>query len=169
MKLYVLLFIVFVLNLSSKEIVALLKGIESNHKIHMQYKNKSFMCKPYGIESVSELVYRTDVNSSCKKHLLNFRRADPKEKHFAQMTLHVQQQYSVEGIESLCLLHLSSSHSFSEALLEEGYARIPLSIKYKNILLEDRFQRALKRAKSTKAGMWSDVNVVNCFLVVPKE
>jgi Staphylococcal nuclease homologue len=168
MKIQVLLFIVFVLNALSAEIVALVKGIETNHKIHMVYKNQPFICKPYGIESISELILRTDVKSTCMKHLTNFRRSNPKEKYFTQMTLHVQQQYTVEGIGSLCLLHLSSGHSLSEALIEEGYARIPFALKYENFLLEDRFERALQRAKNTKAGMWSDINVRNCFLVTPK-
>lgn len=168
MKIHVLLFIVFISNAFCIEILALLKGVENNHKIHMVYKNKPFICKSYGIESISELVLRTDLNSTCMKHLTNFRRANPKEKYFAQMVLNVQQQYTVEGIGPLCLLHLSSGHSLSEALIEEGYGRIPLALKYENFLLEDRFKRALQRAKNTKAGMWSDINVRNCFLVTPK-
>ncbi|PHR55620.1 MAG: hypothetical protein COA44_10250 [Arcobacter sp.] len=168
MKIQVFLFIVFTSNLFCAEIVAMLKGIENNHKIHMMYKNQPFICKSYGIESISELVIRTDVNSTCVKHLKSFRRSHPKEKYFAQNILHVQQQYTVEAIGSLCLLHLSSGHSLSEALIEEGYARIPFTLRYEDFLLEDRFKRALQRAKSTKAGMWSDANVRNCFLVVPK-
>jgi len=168
MKIQVLLFIIFVSNVFCGEIVALLKGVENNFKLHMVYQNKPFVCKAYGIESISELVLRTDVNSSCMKHLKNFRRVHPQEEYFAQSALHVQQQYTVEGIGSLCLLHLSSGHSLSEALIEEGYARIPLALKYENFLLEDRFKRALKRAKYSKAGMWSDINVKNCFLIAPK-
>jgi len=165
----VLLFIVFVLNLYSKELVALLKGVESNHILHMSYKQSPFVCKPYGIESVSQLLERTDVNSSCKEYLNEFRREHPQEKFFAQMHLHIQQQYSVKGLGDLCLLHLSSGSSYSEALLEEGYARIPIGITYESFILNHRFQRALLRAKSAKTGMWSDVNVINCFLLPPKE
>jgi len=168
MKTLVLLFIVFVLNVCSQEIVALLKAVENNHKLHMVYNNQPFVCTPYGIESVSQLVLRTDVNSTCMKHLENFRQVFPKEKYFVQMTLHVQQQYTVEGIGSLCLLHLSSEHSLSEALVEEGYARIPFFLEYDDVILEDRFKKALKRAQKAKAGIWSDINIENCFLIPPK-
>jgi len=168
MKAYVLLFIIFISNLFSQEIVALLKGVENNHKLHMVYKNQPFICKPYGIESISELIISVDVNSTCKRHLINFRQSHPKEKYFAQMTLHAQQQYSVEGMKSSCLIYLSSAHTLSEALIEEGYARIPFSLVYDDFLLESRFKKALKRAKLRKVGMWSDTNVINCFLVAPK-
>ena len=169
MKLSMLLFIVFVMNLDAKELVALLKGVENNHILHMSYKQTPFVCKPYGIESISQLVERTDVNSSCMGYLNEFRREHPQEKFFAQIHLYVEQQYSVEGLDNLCLLHLSSGSSYSEILLEEGFARIPIGIKYENFILNHRFQRALLRAKSTKAGMWADVNIRNCFLLPPKE
>ena len=111
----------------------------------------------------------TDVNSSCKKHLNNFRLSNPKEKYFVQMSLHVRQQYTIEAMGSLCLLKLSNDYSLSEALIEEGYARIPLFLKYENPLLEYKFKKALQRAKHMKSGMWSDFKVKNCFLLTPKK
>jgi len=163
-KVYGLLCIVFIASLESKSIVALLKGVENNHTLHMIYKNQAFICKPYGVETVSELVLRTDVNSSCMGYLLDFRLSHPKEMFFAEYSLHVQQQYSTEGISGLCLLHLSSGHSYSEALLEKGYARVPVGKSYEDEVLRYRFNQAVLRAKNTKAGLWSDVNVENCFL-----
>jgi len=168
MKIQVLLFIVFVSNLFSFDMLALVRSVENNHKIHMVYMNKPFLCKPYGVESIGELMLRTDVNATCMKHLTNFRLSNPKERYFVQTRLHVQQQYSVEGRGSSCLLLLSSEYSLSEALIEEGYARIPFTLIYDDFLLEHRFLKALKRAKIKKAGIWSDENVVNCFLVAPK-
>ena len=167
-KLQILLFIVFTWNLHAKDVLALVKGVDNNHIIHMVYKQAPFVCKPYGVESISQLVLRTDVNSSCMGYLNEFRRAHPQEKSFAQTSLHIEQQYSVEGLEKSCLLHLSSGSSYSEVLLEEGYARMPIGIKYDDVILEYRFKRALLRGKSSKAGMWSDVNVINCFLLPPK-
>jgi len=159
-----LLFIVFMMNLKAESVLALLKGIENNHTLHMTYKMHAFICKPYGVETVSELLQRTDVNSSCMGYLLDFRMSDPKEKSFAHSLLHIQQQYSVEGISDLCLLHLSSGNSYSEALLEKGYARIPPAQLFEDEILRYRFKQAVKRAKVTKAGLWSDVNAKNCFL-----
>ncbi len=135
----------------------------------MKYKQKAFVCKPYGIESVSELVQRTDVNSSCMQYLKEFRRADPKEKFFAALSLHVEQQYSVEGMEDSCLLHLSSGYSYSEALLENGYARIEPGQRYEDPLLRYRFKQAVESAKKNKSGIWSDVNVRHCFLMQEEE
>ena len=160
----VLLFIVFVLNVNAQSIVALLKGIENNHELHMVYNQKAFVCKPYGVESVSELILRIDANSTCITHLDAFRRNHPYEKFFAQMSLYVQQQYSVEGKGDRCLLYLSNEGTYSEALLEKGYARIPLGLQYDDIIMKYRFKKALQRAKSKKLGIWSDVNVRNCFL-----
>jgi len=164
-KLYSLLFIVFAGNLEAENVVALLHSVEDNHTLHMGYRQQRFICKPYGVETVSELILRFDVNSSCRDHLKNFRRSNPKEEFYAAASLHVQQQYSVEGIESLCLLHLSSGHTYSEALLEKGYARMPRGKIYKDVILKYRFKNAVQRAKNTKAGIWSDLNVRNCFLI----
>lgn len=168
-KIKLLLFIIFITNLHSETIVALLKGVENNHRLHMVHNQTPFLCKPYGVESISELIYRTDVNSTCMKHLDEFRKAHPYERHFAQSNLHVQQQYSVAGIKGLCLLSLSNQYSYSEALLEAGFGRIPIAMQYADVLLNHRFQRAVQRAKKNKAGMWSDINIQNCFLVTPKE
>ena len=101
-------------------------------------------------------------------YLQDFRKSYPKERFFAQMSLHVQQQYSVEAIDGKCLLYLSSGHTYSEAILEAGYANIPIGLKNDNSLLEQRLKKALQRAKNTKSGIWTDVNVRNCFLVTPK-
>lgn len=168
-KIFTLLFVMFVTLLDAENLLGLLKGIENNHTLHMTYGQKPFICKPYGVETVSQLIQRTDVNSTCMKYLVEYRRAEPKEKFYAQELLYVQQQYSVEGIDGLCLLNLSSNYSYSEALLENGYGRIPLTIKYENPVLNERFKRAVQRAKNTKAGIWSDANVRECFLIEKKK
>jgi hypothetical protein len=168
MKIQFLIFIVLVWSLDAKSIVALLKSVEDNDNLHMVYQQKDFVCKPYGIQSINALISSIDVNSSCMTYLMDFRKSNPKEKFFAQVSLEVQQLYSVKGVEGKCLLHLSSGHTYSEAILEAGYARIPITLKYDDPLLKYRFKRALQRAKSSKLGIWSDVNVRNCFLVSPK-
>jgi len=163
------LFIIFSLIAHANSLVSLVKGVENNHKIHMSYQQKPFVCIPYGVETISQLFLRVDVNSSCRASLSAYRKANPKESFFAQTHLELGQQYSVEGVEGLCLLHLSSENSYSEALLEDGYARIPLSMKYKDEVLDYRFKRARLRAKIKEAGMWSDAKVRNCFLIPAKE
>ena len=167
-KIISLLFLIYVTYLDANGLISLLKNIENNHALHMHYAQKHFICEPYGVETVSQLVQRTDVNSTCMQHLYNFRKENPKEKFFAQEILHIQQQYNVEGIEGKCLLSLSSNKSYSESLIENGYGRIPLLLKYENPLLSYRFKRALKRAKLSKSGIWSDVNIRNCFLTEKK-
>lgn len=164
-----LLFGVFAVQINAQSIVAFLKSIENNHTLHMSYQGKAFVCRPYGVDTISDLAFRTDTNSSCRGYIDDFRRVDPKERFFAAFSLHVEQQYSVEGIEDTCLLHLSSGHSYSEALLEKGYARISAFQSVEDALLNYRFKKAVKRAKNTKAGMWSDVNIRNCFLTGEKD
>jgi len=163
-KIVSLLFFVFVTFLDAEMLLVLLKKIENNHTLHMTYGQKPFVCTPYGVETVSQLVSRTDVNTTCMQYLVTFREAHPHEKSHAQEILHVQQQYSVEGLKNLCLLSLSNNYSYSESLLEHGYGRIPLTLGYEDPVLDHRFKRALQRAKNTKAGIWSDVNIRNCFL-----
>ena len=165
-KICCLFLFVLSVNVQAKSIAAFLKTIESNHLLHMNYRQIPFICKPYGIETLSELVYRTDVNSSCMGYLKEYRIVDPNEKFFAVQNLRIEQQYRVEGIGNECLLHHSSGHSYSEALLENGYARIPPQLRYKDTILRHRFKQAERRAKIKKAGIWSDVNVRNCFLMV---
>lgn len=164
LKTFALLFIVYIVYAKAQGMVALLKGIENNHTLHMVYRQTAFVCKPYGIETLSELVMHTDLNSSCSAYLDSFRQTYPKEKFFAQMNLKVQQKYSVEGKDNRCVLYLSNDYSYSEALLEKGYAKMPFEVKGKNPEMEYRFKKALKRAKTKKLGIWSDVNVRNCFL-----
>ena len=135
----------------------------------MKYGQKAFVCEPYGVETVSQLMERTDTNSACMQYLIDFRKTNPKEKYFAQEILFIQQQYSVEGVNNLCLLSLSSNYSYSEALLENGYGRVPLMFKYENPVLGERFKRAVQRAKNTKAGIWSDNNIKECFLIEKKK
>lgn len=168
-KIFSVFFVLFVTLLDAESLPALLKGIENNHTLHMIYGQKAFICKPYGVETVSQLIQRTDLNSTCMQYLVEFRKSEPKEKFYAQELLYVQQQYSVEGINGLCLLNLSSNYSYSEALLENGYGRIPLTIKYENTMLNERFKRAVQRAKNAKTGIWSDANIRECFLIVKKK
>ena len=162
-------FIVLITSVYAKEILALLKKVENNAALHMSYKQQRFVCKPYGVETVEELLERVDVNSSCKYFLNEFRKQEPKEKYFAVSSLHIQQQYNVSAIKDRCLLSLSSGYSYSEALLEKGYARLLPKYTFSDNILEYRFSRAVKRAKIQNAGIWSDVNVRNCFLLPVKK
>ncbi len=160
---YGLVFVLLIAVLDAKEILSLLKRVQNNHTLHMKYLQQPFVCKPYGVQTLSELIERKDMSNSCKSSLSRFRVENPQEKYFAVSLLKIEQQYSVESREGLCLLHLSSEHSYSEALLEHGYALIwPKGIK-EDIVLEQRFNKALLRAKNTKAGVWSDTEVRNCF------
>lgn len=158
---YGLLFVVFLVNVNAQSLVSLLKSIENNHTLHMSYRQQAFVCTPYGIETVSELLLRTDLNSSCFQYIRDFRESNPQEKFFAATTLHIEQQYSVEAVETLCLLHLSSGHSYSEALLEKGYALISPQLKDTELLY--RFEKAQLRAKIKKEGIWSDEKIRGCF------
>jgi hypothetical protein len=163
-KIFTLL-ILMTISIHADDILALLKGVENNSALHMNYGQQPFICRPYGVETVDELAERIDVNSSCRQYLNDFRKAHPKERYYAASLLHAQQQYSVRSIEGRCLLNLSSGHSYSEALLEEGYARVLPLLVFKDNLLDYRFKQALRRAKIRKLGIWSDLNVRNCFLL----
>lgn len=144
-------------------LVALLKAVENNHTLHMHYQQQPFVCTPYGVETVSQLLLKTDLNSSCMQSIKDFRESNPEEKFFAITSLYIEQQYSVEGLDNLCLLHLSSSHSYSETLLEKGYARISPLLRFKEFELFERFERAQLRAIKKKKGIWSEGAIQNCF------
>jgi len=169
LRIFSLFLFLFVTFLHAETVLSLLTSIENNHTLHMLHKQKKFVCTPYGVETISQLVSRTDINSSCMNHLYDFRQAHPQENSFAHKILHIQQQYSAEGANEGCLLYLSSNHSYSESLIEHGYGRIPVSFRYEDRILEYRFKRAQQRAKKRKAGIWSDVNIRNCFLVEKKK
>ena len=162
-KIYCMFFLVFIANLAGQDVLAILKSVQNNHTLHMRHLQQPFVCKPYGVETLSELEMRTDTNSSCRQSIDLFRQENPQEKYFAVSILKIEQQYSVESIQGLCMLHLSSAHSYSEALLEEGYALVTSAMIKDDEVLEQRFKKALLRAKKTKAGIWSDTDVRNCF------
>jgi len=166
------IFIYFILissTLFADDILALLQKVENNSALHMSHKQQTFLCQAYGVETIDALISRTDVNSTCKTFLNEFRQSHPKEKFYAAKKLHIKQQYSVSGVDGKCLLNLSSSHSYSEALLEVGYARIHPNLDFKDELLAYRFEKAVKRAKVKKEGFWSDENIINCFLTPKKK
>jgi len=166
----ILFIMVFLLSsLNAQEIVSLLKSVENNHLLHMTYKNKTFVCKPYGVETISQLIENAKKDSLCAKYLYKFRINHPKEKSFAKSFLHVEQFYSVEGVQNGCFLYISSNYSYSEVLLEKGYARIPPDFNYEDDVQAYKFKQAMKRAKNKKVGMWSDINVKNCFLLPKKK
>jgi hypothetical protein len=164
-KIYGLLGIAFMASLDAQEVLAILKSVQNNHTLHMNHMQQPFVCKPYGVVALSELVLKTDINSSCRQSIHMFRQENPQEKYFAISLLKIEQQYSVESISGLCMLHLSSEHSYSEALLEQGYALVSPKMKKDDKVLEQRFEKALIRAKKTKAGIWSDTAVKECFLL----
>lgn len=162
-KTYIMLCVLIFMNADAQVLVALLKSVENNHTLHMRYQQQPFVCTPYGVETVSQLLLKTDLNSSCMQAINDFRASHPEEKFFAISTLYIEQQYSVEGLEEACLLHLSSSHSYSETLLEKGYARISALLQFKEFELYERFEQAQLRAKKKNEGIWSDGKVQGCF------
>lgn len=164
-KLYCLLLLVFIITLDAQEVVSILKSVQNNHTLHMKYVQQPFICKPFGIETIRQFLQRKDISTSCRQSLVSFIEANPEEQYFALHILKIEQQYSVEKFQGSCLLHLSSGYSYSEALLEHGYARIPSNFQYNNAELEYRFNRALEGAKRSKSGVWSNANVSNCFLL----
>jgi len=147
---------------------ALLKSVENNSVLHMSYKQVHFTCVAYGVETLDMLVQRSDTNTSCQQKVADFRENNPKEKNYAVNLFHVQQQYGVRSVENRCLLLLSFAHSYSEELIEMGYARIDPLIKYESEEILYRFSKALKRAKREKNGIWKNEDMVNCFLVPKK-
>jgi hypothetical protein len=168
MRIFIFLMLIMSVSSQAKMLYAFLKEVENNHTLHMKVQQQPFICTPYGVDTISQLVYRTDVNSSCQKYLRDFRMQHPQEKFFAAGLLYPEQQYAVEGVKNRCLLYLSNQHTYSEALLEEGYARMLPVTLYQDPLLKYRYQKAVLRAKTDKKGLWSDVNLRNCFLI-PKE
>ena len=167
MRVFILILIVSS-SFFAQDKLALLIKVTNNTTLHMKYQQTPFLCQPYGVETLDALANRQDVNGSCKQVLQRFRENQPKEKFYAQMLFHVQQQYTVRAVDDRCLLLLSFAHSYSEKLLEKGYARILPTLVYKDELLQYRFLQAVKRAKREKNGIWQDEDFEMCFLLPPK-
>lgn len=164
-KIYCLLLVVFIINLDANEVISILKGVQNNHTLHMKHLQQPFICRPFGVETIRQFLIRKDISTSCRQSLESFIEANPEEQYFALHVLKIEQQYSAEKFQDSCLLHLSSGHSYSEALLEHGYARIVPDLQYKNAELKYRFNRAFEGAKRSKNGIWSNAEVSKCFLL----
>ena len=79
--------------------------------------------------------------------------------------LHKEQKYFLKGLKEDCFIMLNGGVSFSEHLLEKGFAKLQkkLDEKFLNSTLYKKLTRSQRRAEYHKRGIWEDPTLANCF------
>ncbi|WP_345994071.1 thermonuclease family protein [Sulfurimonas sp. HSL-1716] len=151
--------IFFTLNAQSIQI-AELRSVYSNDMQKFSIKMNSFICEPYGVVTLEEILADKNTIPICKKRIEEYFSKNPVQKYFIQMNLHLRQNYHIEFKDKRCLVYAFGQKTISEALLEQG-----LAIK-KPSLKDDEFGylflRAQTRAKNRNSGIWSDKTLQSC-------
>jgi len=134
--------------------VALLKGIQNNSSMVLNYRNMGIVCEPFGIKPL-EIIQKESANQDeCSKAISNMYRHNPFAKHFAKQKLHLEQTYHFGIIEKKCILYGNGPESYSEMLLSEGLAVIDDAFNNKE--WNEKLKRAYARGEKGKKGIHAE-------------
>ncbi len=152
--------LMFVFTLQSSE-TGLLLEIKNNSVFYFSVDNKKNICITYGVVTFEMLSYKSQNNELCKNELLNYFDKYPKDENFAENHFYLQQQYVFEKKDNACIIYVSGKKSYSELLLEEGLAIVPVS--FKDEIFEFKYRRIENQAKIDKKGLWNNPILRNCI------
>ena len=146
--------------------LAELREVSSNDTQRFSIGMSRFICQPYGVVTVEAMLQNKNMTPVCKQKIENYFLINPKQKYFAELSLHVRQNYHIEFKDSKCLVYAFGEKTLSEALIEKGVA-----IKKQNFNDDEfkfLFEKAQQKAKKSHQGIWSDIALQTCILGVYK-
>lgn len=160
-----LLFLSFCFSLSSANFSALLLHVKNDYLFHFSYENRAFYCRPAAVITIDQLLLRTDLQPVCRKKAQQFINKYPYANKQYAYKLHEEQKYFIIGFKEACFVMLNAGISFSEHLVEEGFAKLQEKLN-ENFLNSTRYKKLLRsqnRAIYHKRGIWEDPTLPNCF------
>lgn len=162
---HLILSIVCLCSLSAKDFTAILLKTDGDMRFHFTVNNQAFYCEPAGVTTLAKLYNKKGLSPFCKTSLVRFIQKYPYANKQYAYVLHLEQKYYIHPYEKSCFIMLNSGISFSEHLLENGFARLEKSFNasFSGSALHQKLQMAEKRARYHKRGVWSDETVSNCF------
>ncbi len=144
---------------------ALLLSVRNDYLFHFTYENIAFYCRPAAITTIDQLFFYPKLPKVCKEVANKFLKKHPYANKQYAYKLHEEQKYFLKGYKEDCFVMLNAGTSFSEHLLEEGFAKLQnnlddeflMSTHYKKLKL------AQDRAEYHQKGIWEDPILSNCF------
>lgn len=122
------------------------------------------------IDTIGQYMNSPALSKTCKESFMDFQKHDPKEKYAYAYVLHENITYNIKPYGKECFVMLNGGTSWSEYLIEKGYALLSKSISpdYINSVGYEKLTLAQNRAKYHKRGIWSDIIVAQCLESVQK-
>ena len=149
----------------SANISVILLHTKSDYLFHFSHKNIAFYCRPAAVTTIDQLLLKQELQPVCKDKAQKFIQKYPFSNKQYAYKLHIQQKYFLLGLKKDCFIMLDAGTSFSEHLLEEGFAKLQngLGDKFLNSTLYKKLKRSQDRAEYHKRGIWEDPILANCF------
>lgn len=144
---------------------ALLHTIDNNHFFHFSYKEIAFNCKAATVVTLGMQLENNTTSTQCRQSIQTFFKKYPKIPLAYQYVLHEDMTYTIKPYGKECFVMLNGATSWSEYLLEEGFAVLSnvIELNFLNSAGYERLKLAQDRAKYHKRGLWSDIMVKNCI------
>ncbi|QOP41563.1 hypothetical protein [Sulfurimonas marina] len=157
------MFIIPLFALDAKEPTMMMvkRGINNSLQEFQIAPYYSFVCKPYGVVTLDEVLNSKETDKECKNTLQKFYIQNPRLYNLYRRYLKRKSFYHVEYLDKSCLVHAKGELTFSEILLQNGIALIDKG--FKDEIYNARFKSAQKSAETWKRGMFSDQKVLSCM------
>ncbi|WP_304546300.1 hypothetical protein [Sulfurimonas microaerophilic] len=157
------LFIIPLFTLDAKEpTMMMLKRAVNNSLQEFQIAPYySFVCRPYGVVTIDEVLNSKKIDKECKETLQKFYIQNPKLYHLNRRYLKRKSFYHVEYVDKSCIVYAKGEFTFSEILLQEGLALTKKSLQSE--VFKARFESTQKSAETWKRGAFSDPKVLSCM------
>lgn len=157
------LFIIPLFTLDAKEPTMMMvkRGINNSLQEFQIAPYYSFVCKPYGVVTIDEVLNSKETDKECKNTLQKFYIQHPRLYNLYRRYLKRKSFYHVEYLEKSCLVHVKGELTFSEILLQNGIALIDK--EFKDETYNARFKSAQKSAEIWERGMFSDPKLLSCM------
>ena len=160
-----LLLLSFCFSVVSANALALLLHTKSDYLFHFSYKDRAFYCRPAAITTIEQLLFKPELQPVCKQKAQQFIKKYPYANKQYAYKLHEEQKYLLIGFKEDCFVMLNAGISFSEHLIEEGFAKLQESLdeNFLNSTMYKKLLRSQNRAAYHKRGIWEDPVLPNCF------
>ncbi|KIM10866.1 MAG: hypothetical protein KU37_09085 [Sulfuricurvum sp. PC08-66] len=150
--------------------VVLLKSVGANNVMRFLDKSQPFYCYTAAINTHETFLDSNATSQACKTQMHLQLRRDPIMRYAYAYALHEEIAYTLEAYEgNSCFMWLDGGRTWSEYLLEKGYALLKNSHSeaFIKTTLYAKLQRAQERAKYEHRGVWSDETLAECFRWLP--
>ncbi len=143
----------------AEPLLGMVTKVVNNNVIAMKIHGKPFTCKNFGVLALDEI---EGLENTCKQRLEAFQVQHPYYRYFSQMHLKRYQQYHLTIVDGQqCILYAQGKKSLAELLLEAGLA--VHRQRSKEGITDYKYQRAVRRARNLKKGIYSDAVLRSCI------